>query len=141
MDGGEEVSGGLVVARGDAAELLELGIEILDEMSRLVHLLVEEARDLAVAFRWDYRSFACRKQGLNHALVGIEGFVRQQSIGLHLRQQGVGAVQIVGLAWGQKEGGWIAQRIDQRMDFGAQSAFAAPDRFAFAAFFWAPALC
>ena len=27
------------------------------------------------------------------------------------------------------------------MDFGAQSAFAAPDRLVFAVFFWAPALC
>ena len=49
MDGGEEVSGGLVVARGDGAELLELAEEVFDEMARLVHLFVERAGDFAVA--------------------------------------------------------------------------------------------
>src|SRR5713101_52393 len=83
---------------------------------------------------------AARKR-LDQALVGIKSFVCQQSIGLHLGQQRVGTLQIVGLAWCQKEGEWIAQGIDQGMDFGAQSAFAAPDRLVFAVFFWAPALC
>src|ERR1700680_3321608 len=46
-----------------------------------------------------------------------------------------------GLPWGQQEGKRIAQGVDQRMDFGAQSAFAAPDCLVFAVFFWAPALC
>src|SRR6266403_5519188 len=45
------------------------------------------------------------------------------------------------LPWRQEEGKRIAQGIDQRMDFGAQSAFAAPDRLVFTLFFWAPALC
>jgi hypothetical protein len=45
------------------------------------------------------------------------------------------------LAWSQKEGERVAQGINQRMDFGAQPAFAAPDRFVSAVFFWAPALC
>jgi hypothetical protein len=35
----------------------------------------------------------------------------------------------------------IAQRIDKRMNLGTQPAFAAPERFVFALFFWAPALC
>src|SRR5436305_1526674 len=47
----------------------------------------------------------------------------------------------MGLPWGQQEGNWIAQGIDQSMDFGAQSAFAAPNRLVLAVFFWAPALC
>jgi len=33
QDGGEEVAGGLVVARGDAAEVLELIEETLDEIA------------------------------------------------------------------------------------------------------------
>src|SRR6266852_4032883 len=45
------------------------------------------------------------------------------------------------LTWCQEEGNRIAQGVRQRMDFGAQSAFAAPDRLVFAVFFWAPALC
>src|SRR6266446_10218271 len=45
------------------------------------------------------------------------------------------------LARGQEEGERIAQCVDHRMNFGAQSAFAAPDCLVFAVFFWAPALC
>ena len=78
---------------------------------------------------------ACRKQGFDHAFVGIESFVCQQSIGLHLRQKRISALQIMCLTWCQEEGKRIAQGIDQRMDFGAQSAFAAPDRLVFAVFF------
>jgi hypothetical protein len=36
MDCGEEISGGFVVARGDSAELLQLAVEVLDEVTRLV---------------------------------------------------------------------------------------------------------
>jgi hypothetical protein len=52
-----------------------------------------------------------------------------------LRQERIGALQIVGLTRRQKKRERIAQRIDKRMDFGAQSAFAAPDRFVLARFF------
>ena len=45
------------------------------------------------------------------ALVGIEGFVGQQSVGLHVRQQRVSPLQIMGLARGQEEAEWIAQSI------------------------------
>jgi hypothetical protein len=36
----------------------------------------------------------------------------------------------------EEEGKRIAQGIDQRMDFGAQSALATPDRLVLAVFFW-----
>src|SRR5246127_4135586 len=45
------------------------------------------------------------------------------------------------LAWGQEERYRIAQCVDHGMDFGAQPAFAAPNRLVFTVFFWAPALC
>ena len=35
----------------------------------------------------------------------------------------------------------IAQSVGQNVDFGAQTAFAFPDRLVFPGFFWAPALC
>src|SRR5436305_15326528 len=47
----------------------------------------------------------------------------------------------MGLTWCEEEGNRIAQGVDQGMDFGAQSAFAAPNRLIFAVFFLAPALC
>src|SRR5215203_3888763 len=61
--------------------------------------------------------------------------------GFHVRQQRVCALQVMGLARGQEEAEWIAESVDQGMDLGAQSAFAAPDRLILAVFFWAPALC
>jgi hypothetical protein len=45
------------------------------------------------------------------------------------------------LSRGECEAGRIAQGIDGRIDLGAQSAFAAADRFVLAGFFWAPAEC
>jgi hypothetical protein len=48
VDGGEEISGGLVIARGNGSELLEFTEEILDQMARFVEFLIELARRHAV---------------------------------------------------------------------------------------------
>src|SRR5437016_12272062 len=141
MDAGEEVSGGLVIAGGNGAVLLELAVEILDEMACLVHFFIESTLVFAIALWRDHQVFSCRAKRFDHPLVGIEGFVCHQSIGLHLRQQRVGPFQVMGLAWSEQEGNRIAQGVDQGMDFGAQPAFAAPDRLVIAVFFWAPSLC
>ena len=91
--------------------------------------------NLSIALGRDDGGFSCRKQRLDDTLVGIKSLVRQQGVGLHLRQKRIGAFQIMGLARRQQEGQRIAQGIDHGMDFGAQSAFAAPDRLVFAVFF------
>jgi hypothetical protein len=51
------------------------------------------------------------------------------------------AHKVVRLAAGQEEAERIAQRVDQCMDLGAQSATRSPDRLVLADFFGAPALC
>jgi hypothetical protein len=48
-------------------------------------------------------AFGCRSEWLDDTLAGIESLVRQQSIGLHLGQQRVGALQIMGLAGGVRK--------------------------------------
>jgi hypothetical protein len=53
----------------------------------------------------------------------------------------VGADQVVSLATREKEIDRIAERIDDRMDLGAQSASRTTDRLVLAVFFLAPALC
>jgi hypothetical protein len=53
----------------------------------------------------------------------------------------VGADQVVSLATGKEEAGRIAEGVDQRMDFGAQSSSRATDGLVVAFFFLAPALC
>jgi hypothetical protein len=135
MDAGEEVSGGLVIAGRDRAVLFELAIEVLHEVARFVHFFVVEALKLSITLGRNDELFSCRKQRLDDALVGIESLVCQQGVGLHLRQQRVGTLQIMGLPRSQEEGQRIAKGIDHGMDFRAQSAFAAPDRLVFAVFF------
>ena len=141
MDCGEEISSGFVVACRDSAESLEVAEEVLDEMTRLESRFVIGTLVSAIAPGWDHGGFSRGAKRVDHTLIGIECFVCQQSVSLHPRQQCVGAFQIMGFAWGQKETEWVAQSVNQRVDFGAQAAVAGPDRLVRAAFFWAPALC
>ena len=72
-------------------------------MARLVDFLVVGALHLSIALGRDHELFSCRKQRLDHALIGIESFVRQQGIGLHLGQERVGSLQVMGLAGSQEK--------------------------------------
>lgn len=141
MDCGEKISRGFIVARGDGTILFELAEEILDEMSRLVGVPIEIPLGFAVAFGRNDERLSAGKQRLNDAFVSIEGLVSHQGVGCHVRQQRVGPRQIVGLTRRQQKPQRIAKGIDESVNLGAQPAFAAPDRFVFARFFWAPALC
>ena len=102
-DCGEEISGGFVIARGDGSELFELAEEILDQVARLVELAVKRAGGGAVSPQRDDGGFAGVGQGLDDPLIGIMGLVGDQQPGGHLRQQGVGAGQVVSLSRGQQE--------------------------------------
>src|SRR5579862_960144 len=141
MDCGEEISGRFVIAGRDSAKLFELAEEIFDEVARHVAFPVEGTHGLARTLWRNDRGYACCKQGLDNALVCIEGFVGQHGVGFHLRQQLVRAFQIVRLPTGEEEGNRVAQRVNQSVYLGAQSASAAAYGLIFAFFFWAPALC
>jgi hypothetical protein len=86
---------------------------------------------------------SCQRGGAARSpAVSVESSVGQQGVGLHLRQESVGALEVMGLARRQQKGQRIAQRVDPGMDLRAQSAPAAPDRFvALVLFLGAPALC
>ena len=73
--------------------------------------------------------------------VGVECLVGDQQIGLHLGQQVIGANQIMGLAAAQHERDRVAQSIDERVNFGAQSTAGSPDGMIVTGFFLAPTLC
>jgi hypothetical protein len=135
MDAGEEVSGGLVISGRNGSVLLELTIEVLHEVARLVQFFVVEALNLSITLGWNDELFSCGKQRLDNAFIGIESLVCQQGVSLHLGQKLVGTLQIMGLSRRQEESQRISEGIDHGMDFGAQSAFAAPDRLIFAVFF------
>lgn len=110
-------------------------------MTCFVGVSVKIALDLAVALGRDHERLPACPQRLDHPLIRIEGLVCQQGLRRHIRQQRVGAFEIMGLARRQDEVQRIAQRIDKRMNLGTQRAFAAPDRLVFVVFFCAPALC
>ena len=137
MERGEEIPRGLIVARrdGDGAELFEFAEEILDQVARLVERLIELAGRCSVLLRRDDGGFSGTRERLEDAIVGILGFVGDQDLGGHLRQQRIGAGEIMSLSRGQQEAQRIAERVDQGMDFGAQSALATADRFIIV-FFW-----
>ena len=141
MERGEEIPRGLIVARSDAAELFELAEEILDQVACLVECLIELAGRCPVLPRRDHGGFSGTRQPLEDAIVGIAGFVGDQDLGGHLRQQRISADEIMGLSRGQQEAQRIAEGVNQSVDFGAQSALAAADRLIVIFFWGAPALC
>jgi hypothetical protein len=120
---------------------LELGEEGLDQVPGLVEVCVEGAGCRPGLPRWDHGCLAGLGQRFEHPLVGIEGFVGNERLGLKLRQQGIGSSQIVLLTAGEMKADRIAERIHQRVDLGGQPALAAPDRLVFASFLGAPAAC
>jgi len=141
VDGGEEVARGLVVPRGDGAELFEFGEEILNEVTRLVDIAIVVAEQAAVRPGRDHGGLAGSGERGDDPLVGIKRLISDQCVGLHRRQQVVGADQIMRLSTGQEEADRVAERIGKGVDFGAQSTARSPDRLVLAGFFWAPALC
>jgi hypothetical protein len=97
--------------------------------------LVVEALKLSITLGWNDELFSCGEQRPDNAFIGIESLVCQQGVSLHLGQKLVGTSQIMGLPRSQEESQRISEGVDHGMDFGAQSAFAAPDRLIFAVFF------
>ena len=128
MDGGKEISGGFVVAGCDRPELSELAKEILDPVALFVEFSIELARRQAVWSRRDYGGFASRRQRIEYSAIGIEGAICDQQVGGHMRQQRIGPDQVVRLSRRQQQAQRIAERVDQCMDLGAQTAAAAAKR-------------
>src|SRR5438067_2404857 len=117
MDRAEEVAGSLVIAGRDSPELLELADEILDEMARFVHLSVAISRHLATAPGWNYWRLARRHEWSDHALIGIERFIGQHGISFHLRQQRVGALEIMRLTAVRKNASGLSRASTIRWIF------------------------
>ena len=72
--------------------------------------------------------------------VAIICLVADQGRRIGIAKQRLSADKIVGLSWRKHQLDGVAQRIDERVNFGAQSAARSTDRL-LAVFFRAPALC
>ena len=90
-------------------------------MALFVEFAIEVARRQTVWSRRDYSGFAGRRQRVEHSAIGIEGAICNQQIGGYMRQQRIPG-QVVRLSRGQQQAKRIAERVDQRMDLGAQTA-------------------
>lgn len=140
VDCGEEIARGFVISRRDCPIEFEFAEEIFDEMSGLVGVVVVIAKVDPIGFRRNDGSPSCVLQLFQHALISIIGFIGQQGVGDHSRQQDVCAVKVMRLTAGKMKGQRVAEGIDQRMDFRAQPAPTAPDGLRIS-FFWAPRRC
>ena len=141
VDGGQKVRGTLVVARRDRPKLLELGEEILNQVTRLVQILVIGTLVPTVGLGRDHRRLAGLFQRGKDPCLGVERLVGDQDVGLESGKQGVRSLQVVRLPRREREAGRVAECLDGGVDLGAQAAPAAPDGFITAVFFAAPALC
>ena len=150
IDCPEEISGGFVVARRDGAIVLEFGKEMFDQVARFIEFFVVFPLFHAAGFWRDDTLNARLLQQVQHALVRIEGFIRKQGVDFfkNPRQEHIGPLQIVRVTGREVKTRGIAQRVACDVDFGGQSARAAPDRFLFAdgfgllpPFLRAPAAC
>jgi len=141
MDGTKKVSSRFVVASCDAAVLLEPCEEILDQVASFVEMAVECALNVARGARWDDDGFASHEQRLNHARVGVVGFVGQYRRGWSFLEQDVSAVQIMSLPGRQVKTRGVAQCIDGGVNLCAQPSPAAPDGLLLRTPPFAPELC
>ena len=91
-------------------------------MARRIKLSVIVARRGPVGSRRDHRCLARGHQRLTYSRIGVERLVGDQRIGRHRGQQVVSSRKVVCLAAGQAEAERVAQRVDQGVDLGAQSA-------------------
>jgi hypothetical protein len=139
LDTCEEISGEFVVACRDSAKVLEFVEEAFDEIALAIEREVAAARCLAIGFRRDHRddlSFCERVE----QRIGIVGLVAEKGRWIGPFEQRLCATQIVGLPGREHHIDGVAESIDQKVDFGGQSAARSADRL-LAVFFRAPALC
>ena len=135
----EKRIGELVVACGDAAVLLQGVEEPLDEIALAVEGKVTGRRCLTVGFRRDHRSDFALGESVAER-IGIVCLVTDESFRIDPFEQRLRASQIMGLTRREHHLDGIAERIDEDVNFGGQSAAGPADRL-FAVFFRAPALC
>ena len=119
--------------------MLELIEETLNEIAFAVEGEVARARGFSVGFGWDDWGDRSSVEGGDEG-VGVERLVGDQSAGIDGFDERLGASQIVILARAEHHLDRIAEGIDERVNFGGQSAAGSADGLR-AVFFWAPALC
>ena len=94
----------------------------------------------AIGLRWDDGRDAPFFERLDQR-VGVIALVGEECFRLDLIEQRHRLRDVGRLTRGERQCHGIAERIDDRMDFGRQPTAGSADGLILAAFFWAPALC
>jgi hypothetical protein len=119
--------------------MLEFIEEALDEVTLAIEDEIAGQRYRPAGVRRNNRGDLPLGQDVDEG-VGVICFVADQGRRIAIAKQRLGADEIVGLSRRQHQLDRVAQRIDERMNFGAQSAARSTDGLR-AVFFLAPALC
>lgn len=129
----------LVVASGDAPELLDTVEETFDEVSVFVEMAVKCTGVETVGARRNDRLSTLRIDDFNKG-IRVVSFVCDDKLGSLILDQCRSLRDIGNLSCGDNDSYWIAQCIDSHMQFGGQPASRTTD-FLLTRFFWAPAEC
>lgn len=140
MQSGEEVSCGFLVAGGDGSELLDDIEESFDEIALTVECEVAVTFDVTIFLRRNDHGDGARFQGLDKGIC-IVALVGEKRFRFDLRHQRFSFLDIVDLTTRKAERQWIAERVNDHMDFCREPAARAADRLINAPFLSAPALC
>lgn len=128
MDGGEEVVGELIVARGDAAEILQPTEHPLDRIAVAVEHAAERRLEASVALGRDVRDGAALVDGGAHGIGVVAAIGDHQHVWRQRPQQRLRRPAIGSLATGQQKGARPTLLVAQRMELGGASAAADADR-------------
>jgi hypothetical protein len=119
--------------------VLEFVEEALDEVALAIEDEITRQWNRTAGVGWNDRGDLpvgeCFDEG-----IGVVGLVANQSRRIEILKQRLCTGEIVGLSWRKHQLHGVAQRIDERVDFSAQSTARPTDRLV-AVFLRAPALC
>ena len=139
-DSSQKISGELVVARGDPAQMLEFIEEALDQIALAIAFEVDASDHPNIALAGNVGSCAEGGEQLDDAAGAVaavgNGFARRSQTLDQARQRGL----VGGLAGRQQHADRQAYGIDDGMDFRTQSPTRAADGVILAPFF-PPAAC
>ena len=127
MNSGQEISGELVISRGDAPEVLEPAKAAFDDISAFVGAFVEAMDDDTVGFIGN-DGLGAVTSDFGAKVVTVVPFVCEKRAHGWSERQNIGRSSDVGiLTWGQMQDDRPAERIAQRMDFCRAASARAAD--------------
>jgi hypothetical protein len=140
MNCGEECIGEFVISGGYCTELFDFAEEPLDEVAFAVEGEISLTFDEPVGFGRNDGSDVPFFQRLDQG-VGVVRLIGEESFRLDLVEQRLGLTEIGCLAWRERQGGGVAQSIDDHVYLGRQPSAGSTDSLADPPFLRAPALC